>query len=207
MAATEMQDKYRNGMDCLAVDNTPTSSGGANSFSQLSGRFTWAQAPAVSATDNGKFLGVTGGSLQLYEPVLSGFGSGSLPTSRLSGNLSALRINFTGLTTNQQNAIKSALNITSGSAATIMFGSVGPPELDLYTSGSTASTFTYDQTKREEFIRALGLTRDAGYTRYSGDVDSGGHRRRRHRILRVQPNGRRLDGHPQSGGGGQPGAD
>ena len=144
--------------------------GGVTTFAGLTGRWTYAQAPAVSATDNGKFLGVTGGNWSLFEPALSGFGTGNLPTSRLSGNLSALRIDFAGLTTNQQNAIKAALNITSGAAATIMFGAIGTPELDLYTTGSTASSFTYDQTKREEFIRALGLTREDGYTRYEGTL-------------------------------------
>ena len=144
--------------------------GGVSTFAGLSGRFTWAQGPAVSAVDNGKIVGVTGGTLQLYEPALSGFGSGNLPTSRLSGNLSALRINFAGLTTNQQNAIKSALNITSGSAATIMFGAVGTPELDLYTTGSTASSFTLDETKQANFRHALGITNLSGYNRYKATL-------------------------------------
>ena len=140
--------------------------GGVTTFAGLTGRWTYAQAPAVSATDNGKFLGVTGGAWSLYEPALSGFGSGNLPTTRLSGNLSALRIDFTGLTTNQQNSIKSALNITSGSAQTIMFGAVGTPELDLYTTGSTASTFTFDPEKQANFRHALGVTNLSGYNRY-----------------------------------------
>ena len=122
--------------------STPSGgTGGVSTFAGLTGRWTYAQAPAVSATDNGKFLGVTGGNWSLFEPALSGFGTGNLPTSsRLSGNLSALRVDFAGLTTNQQNSIKSALNITSGSAQTIMFGAVNTPELDLYTTGSTASS-------------------------------------------------------------------
>ena len=154
--------------------STPSGgTGGVSTFAGLSGRFTWAQGPAVSAVDNGKIVGVTGGTLQLYEPALSGFGSGNLPMTRVSGNLSALRVTFTGLTTNQQNAIKTALNITSGASATIAFGAVGTPELDLYTTGSTASTFTYDPEKQANFRHALGVTGVSGYNRYRATLVAG----------------------------------
>ena len=91
----------------------------------------------------------------------------------MSGNLSALRVTFTGLTTNQQNAIKTALNITSGASATIAFGTVGTPELDLYTTGSTASTFTYDPEKQANFRHALGVTSLFGYNRYRATLAAG----------------------------------
>ena len=57
---------------------TPTGgTGGVTTFAGLTGNWAYNQAPVVSATDNGKFFGVTGGAWSLYEPSLSGFGSGS----------------------------------------------------------------------------------------------------------------------------------
>ena len=90
--------------------------------------------------------------------------------TRVSGNLSALRVDFSGLNTAQQNTIKQQLNITSGSSQTIMFGSVTTGELDLYTTGSTTSNRTFDPTKQATFRHALNITNNSGFNRYKATL-------------------------------------
>ena len=118
-------------------------------------------------------MGVTGGTLQLYEPALSGFGSGNLPTSsRLSGNLSALRVDFSGADNEpaERHQIRSEYHLWCVRRR-LCSAQSAPRNLDLYTTGSTASAvLPTTRPSGKNSFSALGLTREDGYTRYEGTL-------------------------------------
>ena len=158
--------------------STPSGgTGSAASWSTL-GRMpsTYANMPAVSATDNGKFLGVASGAWSLFQPALSSF-TGNLPANRIDNRLTLTQLPsslpFTILDLSdatKQSAARTALGITTGSQ-TIGNSSVSARMLDLYTG--TASNSPVSPAKQRTFRHALGVDEDRGYVRYLATLAAG----------------------------------